>query len=132
MSDELAKSSPTMIRKVLSFLIAFFYAGLLINAIRGMGVAIFLVVIGTYPSLLNFLADQVEVVKAVKAVFLILGSVLIFMSSRNVYRRFANTLSEEDKQKRSAWKSGVTALFIIIGSVLYYIVLPVLVGGIEA
>ena len=70
--------------------------------------------------------------KAVKAVFLILGSVLIFMSSRNVYRRFANTLSEEDKQKRSAWKSGVTALFIIIGSVLYYIVLPVLVGGIEA
>ena len=132
MSDELAKPSPTMIRKVLSFLIAFFYAGLLINAIRGMGVAIFLVVIGTYPSLLNFLADQVEVVKAVKAVFLILGSVLIFMSSRNVYRRFANTLSEEDKQKRSAWKSGVTALFIIIGSVLYYIVLPVLVGGIEA
>lgn len=132
MSDELAKSSSTMIRKVLSFLIAFFYAGLLINAIRGMGVAIFLVVIGTYPSLLNFLADQVEVVKAVKAVFLILGSVLIFMSSRNVYRRFANTLSEEDKQKRSAWKSGVTALFIIIGSVLYYIVLPVLVGGIEA
>jgi hypothetical protein len=128
MPDELAKSSPTRIRKVLSFLIAFFYAGLLINAIRGFGTIIFFIVIWIFPEFLNLVGQGNMQLGSLFNVFTIL---IAFIFSRRVYRRFTNTLSEEEAQKMSAWKSGATALFIIIGLALYYVT-PALIGSIDA
>ena len=62
--------------------------------------------------------------------FNVLTVVVVFIFSRRVYRRFTHTLSEEEKQKMSVWKSGATGLFIIIGLILYYAI-PVLVASID-
>ena len=127
-TNELVKPESSRIRKFLSFVVAFFYAGLLINAIRGFGTLVFFIVIGVFPAFLNLLT--VQGTDLFSGLFNVLTVVVAFIFSRRVYRRFTHTLSEEEKQKMSVWKSGATGLFIIIGLILYYAI-PVLVASID-
>jgi hypothetical protein len=126
--NELVKPGSSRIRKFLSFVVAFFYAGLLINAIRGFGTLVFFIVIGVFPEFLNLLT--VQGTELFSGLFNVLTVVVAFIFSRRVYRRFTHTLSEEEKQKMSVWKSGATGLFIIIGLILFYAI-PVLVASID-
>jgi uncharacterized BrkB/YihY/UPF0761 family membrane protein len=122
--NESVKPEPSRIRKFLSFLVAFFYAGVLINAIRAYATVVFFLVIGKFPDFLNLLIGE-ESVKVVG------GLVVVYILSRKVYRRFTHTLSEEEKQKMSVWKSGATGLFITIGLLLYYVFLPAITGSVD-
>lgn len=130
-TNESVKIDSSRIRKFLSFLVAFFYAGLLINVIRAYATVVFFLVIGKFPDLLNLLIGE-ESVLLVGGLFNLLTLVVVFILSRRVYRRFTHTLSEEEKQKMSVWKSGATGLFVIIGLLLYYVLLPVIKGSIDA
>jgi hypothetical protein len=127
--NELVKPGSSRIRKFLSFVVAFFYAGLLINAIRGFGTLVFFIVIGVFPEFLNLLT--VQGTELFSGLFNVLTVVVAFIFSRRVYRRFTHTLSEEEKQKMSVWKSGATGLFIIIGLILFYAI-PALITSIDA
>jgi hypothetical protein len=126
--NELVKPESSRIRKLLSFVVAFFYASLLVNAIRGFGTLVFFIVIGVFPAFLNLLT--VQGTELFSGLFNVLTVVVAFIFSRRVYRRFTHTLSEEEKQKMSVWKSGATGLFIIIGLILFYAI-PVLVASID-
>lgn len=130
-TNESVKAESSRIRKFLSFLVAFFYAGLLINAIRAYATVVFFFVIGGFPDFLNLLIGE-ESVKLAGGLFNVLTLVVVFILSRRVYRRFTHTLSEEEKQKMSVWKSGATGLFITIGLLLYYVFLPAITGSIDA
>jgi len=130
-TNESVKAESSRIRKFLSFLVAFFYAGLLINAIRAYATVVFFLVIGGFPDFLNLLIGE-ESVKLAGGLFNVLTLVVVFILSRRVYRRFTHTLSEEEKQKMSVWKSGATGLFITIGLLLYYVFLPAITGSIDA
>ena len=109
-------------------MVAFFYASLLVNAIRSFGTLVFFIVIGVFPAFLNLLT--VQGADLFSGLFNVLTVVVAFIFSRRVYRRFTHTLSEEEKQKMSVWKSGATGLFIIIGLILFYAI-PVLVASID-
>ena len=129
-TNESVKAESSRIRKFLSFLVAFFYAGLLINAIRAYATVVFFLVIGGFPDFLNLLIGE-ESVKLAGGLFNVLTLVVVFILSRRVYRRFTHTLSEEEKQKMSVWKSGATGLFITIGLLLYYVFLPAITGSVD-
>ena len=131
-TNELVKPESSRTRKFLSFLVAFFYAGLLINAIRAYATLVFFVVIGIFPVFLNLLEGKDFAINLVGGLFNVLTLVVVFIFSRRVYRRFTHTLSEEEKQKMSVWKSGATGLFITIGLLLYYVFLPAITGSIDA
>jgi len=128
--NESVKPEPSRIRKFISFLVAFFYAGVLINAIRAYATVVFFLVIGKFPDFLNLLIGE-ESVKVVGGLFNVLTLVVVYILSRKVYRRFTHTLSEEEKQKMSVWKSGATGLFITIGLLLYYVFLPAITGSVD-
>ena len=130
-TNESVKAESSRIRKFLSFLVAFFYAGLLINAISAYATVVFFFVIGRFPDFLNLLIGE-ESVKLAGGLINVLTLVVVFILSRRVYRRFTHTLSEEEKQKMSVWKSGATGLFITIGLLLYYVFLPAITGSIDA
>lgn len=125
-TSESVKAESSRIRKFLSFLVAFFYAGLLLNAIKAYATVVFFLVIGKFPNFLNLLGE--ESIKLVGGFFNALTLVVVFILSRKVYRRFTHTLPEREKQKLSVWKSGATGLFITIGLLIYYVFLPTIAG----
>ena len=128
-TNKSVKKESSRIRKFLSFLVAFFYAGLLINVIRAYGTAVFFIVIGIFPDSLNLLIGYGS--EVLVGLFQISTVVIVFILSRRVYRRLTHALSEEEKQKLSVWKSGATGLLIIIGLLLHYVFIPVIAGSID-
>lgn len=119
-NNSITSQPASIIRRLISFLVAFFVAGLLINAMRGFIAMIFLLLVAVYPEGADFLVGSERLISNVGNVLNIIMVVVAFLAARHVYRYLAYTLPEENRKPISAIKTSLSIVIVLIGIIVYY------------
>ena len=119
-NNSITSQPASIIRRLISFLVAFFVAGLLINAMRGFIAMIFLLLVAVYPEGADFLVGSERLISNVGNVLNITMVVVAFLAARHVYRYLANTVPEENRKPISAIKTSLSTVIVLIGIIVYY------------